>query len=79
MSISNNLLAKLAMQDIISVNNTRAIEPFFNILFDTKSITNFYAIDSSFILTYYYSKERENSIIKDNISQQIDDLVLRQK
>ena len=42
------------MQDIININSTRAIELFFNTLFDTKSITNFYTMGSSFVLTCQY-------------------------
>lgn len=68
MSIHNNLLAKLAIQDITSANSARAAKLFLNTLFDTKSIINFYAISSSFPFTCYHSKECKNSNIKDNTS-----------
>lgn len=76
MSIFNDPLTGLVIQDIISINSTKATEPFFNILFDIESMPNFYAIDSSFLLNYYHSKERKNSSIEDNTSQLPDDLML---
>lgn len=68
MSICNDLLAEFAMQDIIGVNSARAIELFFNISFDIKSIVNFYAIGSIFPLPCHYFEERKNPIIEDNTS-----------
>lgn len=50
MSIPNNLLAKFAMQDIISINSTKATKLYFNTLFDIKSIVNFYTISFSSFL-----------------------------
>lgn len=74
MSIYNDPLAELAMQDIISANSARATEPFFNTLFDTESMANFYAMGSCSLLTCHHFKERENFSIKDNTSQLADDL-----
>lgn len=68
MSIFNDLLVEFVIQDIISANSTRIIKPFFNTLINIQSMTNFYAIDSSFLLTCHYSKEHKNSSIKNNIS-----------
>lgn len=68
MFILNNLLTKLTIQDIISANNARVAEPFFNTSFNTKSMANFYAINSGFLLIYYHLKKCKNSSIGDNIS-----------
>lgn len=79
MSILDDPLAELAMQDVISANSARAAEPSFNTSFDTESIANFYAMGSSSPLTCHYSEERENSSIEDNTSQPADDLAPGQK
>lgn len=79
MFICNDLLAELAIQDIISINSARAIEPFFNTFFNIKSMANFYIMGSSSFLTCHHSKERKNSSIEDNISQPANDLAARPK
>lgn len=79
MSIPNNLLVKLAMQDITSTNSVKTAEPIFNTLFDTKNITNFYAIGLSSLLAHQHFKKHKNASIKGNMSQLSDDLVPEQK
>lgn len=51
MSIPDNPLAKLIIQDIFSANSAKATKSCFNTLFDIKNIANFYAIGFSFLLT----------------------------
>lgn len=51
------------------------MQTFFNTLFDIENIANFYAIGSSFFLTYHHSKKYKNLTIKDSISQPLDKLV----
>lgn len=68
MSISNNFLAKAAIQDIINADSNKAIKTSFNILVDIKNITNFYTIDFSFFLNYHHSKKCKNSNIEDKTS-----------
>lgn len=68
MSIHDDLLAELIIQDIICVNSAKAFKPFFSILFDTKNMANFYTIGSSSSLTHYHSKEYQNSSIENNTS-----------
>lgn len=47
MSIPNDFLAKLAMEDIINANSTGIIKLFCNTLFDIKNLANFYKISFS--------------------------------
>ena len=56
MSIPNNLLAKITIQDIINADSARATQTLFNTLFDTESIINFYVMGSSSSLACYYSE-----------------------
>ena len=42
-------------------------------------MATFYAIDSSSLLAYYYSKKHEDLMIKDDTSQLSDKLAPRQK
>ena len=68
MLISNNLLAELTIQDIISANSNRAAKSSFNTLFDTENMVNSYVMDSNFLLTCHCSEKRKNSSTKDNTS-----------
>lgn len=68
MSISNDPLTKLIIQDIINTNNARATGFFFNTEINIKSLANFYVMSFSYFLTYYYFEECKNFNIKDNIS-----------
>lgn len=60
MSIPNNLLAEIAMQDIIYINSIEATQISFNILFNMESIANFYIISSSSTLACHYFKKYKN-------------------
>ena len=79
MSIPNDPLAMVAKQDIVNLNNIRAVQTSFNTSFGTKNMANFYAIDSSFSLACHYSEKNKNLIIKDRNSQLPDDLVPAQE
>lgn len=79
MSIPNNPLVELVIQDIISANSTKADKPFFNTSFDRESIANFYTIDFSSPLACHYFKEWKNSSIKDNTGLPLDNLMSKQK
>lgn len=68
-SISSNLLAKIAIQDIVNIDSARVTETPFNTSFNIENIVNFYIIGSSFHLTYHHFEERKDLTIKDNISQ----------
>lgn len=60
MSICNDFLTELIIQDIIKANSTKATKFFLNILCYTKSMANFYAMGFSFFLTYHYFKEYQD-------------------
>lgn len=79
MSIPNNLLAEVAMQDIINANSTRIAQTSFNNLFNIESMTNFYIMGSSSLLACHYSEKYKNMTIEDKKSQPSDDLVQVQK
>lgn len=80
MSIPNDFLAKAVIyENIVNTDSAKPAQTSFNILFDIKSMANFYAIGSSFSLACYYSKKYENLTIKDSISQPVDDLAPKQK
>lgn len=67
------------MQDIVNADSVKAIQTPFNTSFDIESMANFYAIGSTFPLAYYYSKERKDLTIEDDISLSPDDLISEQK
>ena len=79
MSISNDPLAEIAMQNIVNANSAKATQTPFNTSFDTESMTNFYAMGFSFPLAYYYSEEHEDSTIEDDTSQPPHNLALGRK
>lgn len=66
MSILNDLLVKVVMQDIINANSIRAMQNSFNTLFNIKSIANFYAMGFNLPLVCYYFERFKNSTIKDS-------------
>lgn len=68
MSISDDLLVEIAIQDIGNANSARTTQTLFNILFDMESMGNFYVIDSSSLSTCYHSKEYKDWNIENNIS-----------
>ncbi len=74
MSIPDDPLTEITMQDIINADNARATQTPFNSLFDMKSMANFYAMSSSSPLTCHHSEKREDLNIEDDISQPPDDL-----
>lgn len=79
MSIFNDLLVEIVMEDLVNVNSTGVIQTPFNISFDIKSMANFYAIYSSFLLACYYFQEYKNLTIKNNTNQLSNNLALGQK
>lgn len=79
MSISNDCLTELVMQDIISTNSAKTTQPSFNTLFNIETIADFYLISSSSFLACHHCKKRKNFGIKDNTSQLQDALALGQK
>ncbi len=56
MSIPNDLLAEIAMHDIVNADSARATQTSFNTSFNSESMVNFYAIGSSSYLAYYFSE-----------------------
>ncbi len=74
MSIPNNPLAEIAMQDIVNADSARAIQTPFNTSFDIESIANFYVMGSSSSLAFYYSEECKDLTIEDDTSQPPNDL-----
>ncbi len=74
MSIPDDPLAEIAMQDIVNADSARATQTSFNTSFNIESMANFYAIGSSSFLTCYHSEEREDLTIEDNTSQPPNDL-----
>ncbi len=78
-SIPDDPLAEIAMQDIVNADSARATQTLFNTLFDTESMANSYAIGSSSPLVCHHSEERKDSNIEDDISQPSDDLAPGQK
>ncbi len=79
MSIFNDPLAEIAIQDIVNADSVKATQISFNTLFDTESMVNFYVIGSSSPLACHHSEEHKNSNIEDGISQPQDDLAPGQK
>ncbi len=79
MSIPNDPLAEIAIQNIVNADSARTTQTPFNTSFDTESITNLYAMGSSSPLACDHSEERENSTIEDDTSQPPDDLASGQK
>lgn len=79
MFIPNNPFAEAVIQDIINANSTRIAQTFFHTLFNTGSMTNFYAMSSSFPLAHHHFEKCKNSTIEDNTNQPLDNLVSAQK
>ncbi len=74
-SIPNDLLAEIAMQDIVNADSaTRATQTPFNTSFDIESMVNFYVMGSSFPLACYHSEKCEDLTIENDTSQPPDDL-----
>ncbi len=78
-SIPNDPLVEIAMQDIVNADSARATQNPFNTLFNTESMANFYTMSSSSPLACHHSEEREDSNIEDNTSQPPDVLAPGQK
>lgn len=67
MSIFNDLLVEIVIEDLVNVDSTGVIQTPFNISFDIKSMANFYAICSSFLLkACYYFQKCKNLTIKND-------------
>ena len=67
------------MQDIINTNNAKATQTFFNTLFYTENMANFYAIGSGFSLTYHHFEKHKDLDIEININQPSNNWVFEQK
>lgn len=79
MSIPNDPLAEVAIQDIINVDSIRAVQTSFHTLFNTESMANFYTIGPSSSLACHPFKEYKNSTIEDSTNQPSNKLALAQK
>lgn len=76
MSILNNPLAEITIQDIVNANSARATYNAFNTIFNMENMSNFYAINSISSLACHHSEEHKDSNIEDDTSQPLDDLAL---
>ncbi len=74
MSIPNNPLAEIAMQDIVNADSARVTQSLFNTLFVMENMANFYVMNSSSPLACHYFKERKDSNIEDDTSQLSNDI-----
>ncbi len=68
MSIPDNLLAEIVIQDIVNTDSTRATQTPFNTSFKIETIANFYTMDSNSLLTCHHSEEHEDSNIENDTS-----------
>ena len=73
-SIPDDPLAEIVMQDIVNADSIRASQILFNTLYDIENMANFYAMGFSSSLACYHSEKREDLTIEDDTSQPPDDL-----